>query len=176
MVKIKQETKEYKKFRVQPKRFSDVKEFADKLKQNISVIMDLKFADDKLAKRLIDFAAGLVFAIDGEIEKADDKIYILLPFSTATSAKDKHSVPEFKSAEEEAKFWENHSPLDYPDYFKETKMEVTKPLKQKRIISIRLDDETIEVLTKLARRKRIGVSTLARTLIAEELERTEKTS
>lgn len=88
----------------------------------------------------------------------------------------KITVPKFKSTAEEAKFWETHSPLDYPDYFKETKIEVAKPLKHKRIVSIRLDDETIEALTKLARRRRIGVSTLARILITEELERSEKAS
>jgi hypothetical protein len=85
-------------------------------------------------------------------------------------------VPKFKSAAEEARFWETHSPLDYPDYFKETKIEVVKPLKHKRIVSIRLDDETIDDLSKLAKRKRIGLSTLARVLITEGLERSEKAS
>ncbi len=85
-------------------------------------------------------------------------------------------VPKFKSATEEAKFWETHSPLDFPDYFKETKMEVAKPLKHKRIVSIRLDDETIEYMNRLAKRKHIGVSTLARMLITEGLGRSEKAS
>jgi hypothetical protein len=85
-------------------------------------------------------------------------------------------VPKFKSEADEARFWEAHSPLDYPDYFKETKMEVAKPLKHKRIVSVRLDDETIDDMSKLAKRKRIGVSTLARMLITEGLERSEKAS
>lgn len=42
-------------------------------------------------------------------------------------------VPKFKSAAEEAKFWETHSPLDYPGYFKE----ISKMKRREKRIEIR---------------------------------------
>lgn len=49
-------------------------------------------------------------------------------------------LPRFTSVEEEAKFWDTHSPLDFPDEFRPTPIRVARPLQQKRVISIRLDE------------------------------------
>lgn len=83
-------------------------------------------------------------------------------------------VPEFKSVRDEARFWDNHSPLDFPGHFTETKVKVAKPLEHKKIVSVRLDKEILEEINKLAKRKHIGVSTAARMLIAEGLEKATK--
>ena len=83
-------------------------------------------------------------------------------------------VPKFSSVEEEAKFWDTRSPLDFPGEFKPVPIKVGKPLSQKRVVSIRLDEEIIEKMEKLAKRKHIGTSTLARMLIAEGLEKAAK--
>ena len=83
-------------------------------------------------------------------------------------------VPKFSSVKEEAEFWDTHSPLDFPGEFGPTAIKVAKPLSQKRIVSIRLDEKTIEKMEKLAKRKHIGTSTLARMLIVEGLEKVAK--
>ena len=84
-------------------------------------------------------------------------------------------IPKFRPASGgEAKFWDTHSPLDFPGEFRPISIKVARPLQQKRIVSVRLDEGTIEKMQKVAKRKHIGTSTLARMLIAEGLEKVAK--
>ena len=85
--------------------------------------------------------------------------------------KKSQKIPDFKSREQEARFWDEHSPLDFPDYWEETDVEVNKPLRHEVVLSVRLDEETAEKMERLARRRHIGKSTLARMLIIQGLER-----
>lgn len=75
-------------------------------------------------------------------------------------------IPRFKSYEEEADFWDTHSPLDYGTW-KEVKLEVARPLEH--ILGVRLDAKTIDQLTKLGSEMGIGPSTLVRMWIMEKL-------
>lgn len=75
-------------------------------------------------------------------------------------------IPRFKSYEEEANFWDTHSPLDYGTW-KEVKLEVTKPLVH--ILGIRLDAKTIDRLSEIGNEIGVGPSTLARMWIIEKL-------
>ncbi|MBI4494761.1 MAG: hypothetical protein HY690_18450 [Chloroflexi bacterium] len=84
-------------------------------------------------------------------------------------------VPRVKSLEEEATFWDTHSPLDYPKHWKEGKRaKGQRPLGH--ILGVRLDAEVIGELAAIARDKGLGPSTLARMWIMERLleERREK--
>jgi hypothetical protein len=84
-------------------------------------------------------------------------------------------VPKFKSLEEESEFWDTHSPLDYPNYWKDVEPEKSqRPLSH--ILGVRLDAKVVGELTSIAERKGIGPSTLARIWIMERLheERQEK--
>src|SRR5438046_8947017 len=76
-------------------------------------------------------------------------------------------VPRFKTVEEEAAFWDTHSPLDYPDEFQPVATSVKRPLEH--ILGVRLDSRTLEKLAALGRAKGIGPSTLARMWIMEQL-------
>lgn len=75
-------------------------------------------------------------------------------------------IPRFKSYEEEANFWDAHSPLDY-GVWKKVKLEVVKPLEH--ILGVRLDAKTIDQLTKLGNEMGIGPSTLVRMWVMEKL-------
>lgn len=75
-------------------------------------------------------------------------------------------IPKFKSYEEEADFWDTHSPLDYGTW-KEVKLEVVKPLEH--ILGVRLDAKTIDRLTEVGSEVGIGPSTLVRMWIMEKL-------
>ena len=75
-------------------------------------------------------------------------------------------TPRFKSYEEEADFWDTHSPLDYGTW-KEVKLEFAKPLIH--ILGVRLDAKTIDLLAKLGDEMRVGPSTLVRMWIMEKL-------
>ena len=86
--------------------------------------------------------------------------------------KRKKRIPEFKSYEEEAQWWDTHSVADYPDEFETVELEVDKNLA--RTLTIRLNTETFTELRKRAEKKGLGVTTLIRMWLREHLEEQEK--
>ena len=80
-----------------------------------------------------------------------------------------NKVPRFKSLEEEAEFWDKHSPLEFEDEWVEVKrVKVARPLSH--ILAVRLDARTIDRLAEVGRAKGLGPSTLARMWLLERLE------
>ena len=59
---------------VMPKSFNDAQQIADKFKDSIPVILNLQSSDANLSKRLIDFASGLTYAMDGGMQRIADKL------------------------------------------------------------------------------------------------------
>jgi len=80
-------------------------------------------------------------------------------------------IPRFKSREEEAEFWDTHSPLDYGEWKEVKRFKVVRPLAH--ILGVRLDAKTITKLGAIGRKKGVGASTLARMWLLERLEREE---
>jgi hypothetical protein len=76
-------------------------------------------------------------------------------------------IPKFKSRDEEADFWDTHSPLDYGEW-KEVKIKVAQPLVH--ILGVRLEAKTITQLGEIGRKKGLGASTLARMWLLERLD------
>ena len=56
----------------EPKRFNEAREIADRFKDGIPVIMNLQSTDDTIARRLVDFASGLVYGLDGKLRQTID--------------------------------------------------------------------------------------------------------
>lgn len=69
-----------------PKSFNDAQEVADKFKDSIPVILNLQGSDTDLSKRLIDFASGLTYALDGGMQRVADKVFLLTPRNVEVSA------------------------------------------------------------------------------------------
>lgn len=86
-----------------------------------------------------------------------------------------NKVPNFISPKEEAAFWESHSPLEFPGEFETVEVDIDRPLRHERVLSIRLDELTITRMEALARQRHIGKSTLARMLIVQGLEKFSRT-
>jgi len=77
-------------------------------------------------------------------------------------------IPKFRSLDEEAEFWDTHSPLDHPQEWTEVKhVKVERPLGH--ILGVRLDAKTLDKLASVGRKKGIGPSTLARIWLMERL-------
>ncbi|MEY2515475.1 MAG: cell division inhibitor SepF [bacterium] len=69
-----------------PKSFNDAQQVADKFKQAIPVVLNLQGTDTELAKRLIDFASGLTYALDGGMQRIASKVFMLTPRNVQISA------------------------------------------------------------------------------------------
>jgi cell division inhibitor SepF len=79
---------------VEPKSFNDAEQVGQKFKADIPVIINLQQTDPDTAKRLIDFASGLTFALDGGIQRVADKVFLLTPHNVEVSAEDKRWLRE----------------------------------------------------------------------------------
>ncbi len=64
---------------VRPRRFDQAQEVADKFKEGQPDIMNLEGSDREVARRLIDFASGLCYGLDGSMEKVANGVYLLKP-------------------------------------------------------------------------------------------------
>jgi len=64
-----------------PLSFENAKDIADHLKAKKPVVINLENVDVPVAKRIIDFLSGAVYAVDGNIQKIADKIFLIAPYS-----------------------------------------------------------------------------------------------
>jgi cell division inhibitor SepF len=64
---------------VRPRRFDSAQEIADKFKDGQPVIMNLENAERDVSRRLIDFASGLCYGLNGTMEKVASGVYLLKP-------------------------------------------------------------------------------------------------
>ena len=79
---------------VVPKSFNDAQQIADKFKDSIPVILNLQGSDTDLSKRLIDFASGLTYALDGGMQRIADKVFMLTPRNVEISAEERARLIE----------------------------------------------------------------------------------
>ncbi|TWP35179.1 cell division protein SepF [Leekyejoonella antrihumi] len=75
---------------IHPRTYNEAKEIGESFRDGVPVIMNLSDMDDNDAKRLVDFAAGLVFGLHGTIERVTSKVFLLSPagVEVATSGAD----------------------------------------------------------------------------------------
>ncbi len=74
---------------VVPRSFNDAQQIADRFKDQVPVILNLQSADNELSKRLIDFASGLTYALDGSMQRVADKVFLLTPRNIEVSAEER---------------------------------------------------------------------------------------
>jgi cell division inhibitor SepF len=80
--------------RAEPKRFNEAREIGDRYKQAIPVIVNLQGTEDAIARRLVDFASGLVFGLGGKIELVAHRVYLLTPADMEVSAEEREKIVE----------------------------------------------------------------------------------
>jgi cell division inhibitor SepF len=72
-----------------PRNFNDAQQVADQFKRKVPVILNLQTTDHELSKRLIDFASGLTYAMDGGMQRIAEKVFLLTPRNVEVSAEEK---------------------------------------------------------------------------------------
>ncbi|MGZ4151543.1 MAG: cell division protein SepF [Actinomycetota bacterium] len=76
----------------EPRRFNEARDVADRFKNGIPVIMNLQSTDDTIARRLVDFASGLVYGLVGKIEMVANRVYLLTPANMEVSAEERERL------------------------------------------------------------------------------------
>ncbi len=77
-----------------PTTYNDARAVGEQYRDGIPVIMNLTEMDDTDAKRLVDFAAGLIFATRGSIERVTNKVFLLSPPNVTVAAEDKQRIAD----------------------------------------------------------------------------------
>jgi cell division inhibitor SepF len=73
---------------LQPRSYNEARTIGERYRDGVPVIMNLTELDDAAAKRLVDFAAGLAFALRGSIDKVTSRVFLLTPADVEVSADD----------------------------------------------------------------------------------------
>ena len=87
-------SKQVRMHMVEPKSFNDAEQIGQKFKSDIPVIINLQASETELAKRLIDFASGLTYALDGGMQRVADKVFLLTPKNVEVSAEERQRLIE----------------------------------------------------------------------------------
>ncbi|HVU61999.1 MAG TPA: cell division protein SepF [Mycobacteriales bacterium] len=74
---------------VHPRNYNEARVIGEHFRDGTPVIMNLTDMEDTDAKRLVDFAAGLVFGRHGSIERVTQKVFLLTPANVEITAEDK---------------------------------------------------------------------------------------
>lgn len=77
---------------VTPRTYNDARTIGEHYRSGVPVIMNLSEIDDSDAKRLVDFAAGLVFAVHGSINRVTAKVFLLSPENVIVTDEDKQRI------------------------------------------------------------------------------------
>jgi cell division inhibitor SepF len=79
---------------LRPKDYGEARTIGERFRDGTPVIMDLVSMDNADAKRLVDFAAGLAFALRGSFDKVATKVFLLSPADNDVSAEERRRIAE----------------------------------------------------------------------------------
>jgi cell division inhibitor SepF len=77
---------------VHPRTYNEARTIGEHFRDGVPVIMNLSEMEDVDAKRLVDFAAGLIFGLRGTIERVTSKVFLLSPQNVNVTAEDKERI------------------------------------------------------------------------------------
>jgi len=72
--------------------FGDAKILADRVRDRIPVVLDFRRVDDELARRVVDFSSGLIYALDGTMSRVGRGLVLVLPPSTRIDTDEKRRL------------------------------------------------------------------------------------
>lgn len=79
---------------ITPASFSDSKILADEFNRGVPIVLDLQGQGRELSRRLIDFASGVCYVLDGSMEKVSPHVFLLTPKSATVSKQDRRLIEE----------------------------------------------------------------------------------
>ncbi len=79
---------------VRPESYGDAQQIGDRMRRGLPVIVNLEEAESELARRIVAFASGLVYGLDGNLQKLSRRIYLITPAEMEVSSEDKRRLAE----------------------------------------------------------------------------------
>ncbi len=79
---------------VEPRGFNDAQQIADKFKAKQPVIVNLQQLEVDLSQRMVDFASGLTYGLNGGMQRIAEKVLLLTPSNVEVSAEEKRRLRE----------------------------------------------------------------------------------
>ena len=77
---------------IHPRTYNEARTIGENFRDGVPVIMNLGDMDNADAKRLVDFAAGLIFGLRGTFERVTSKVFLLSPQNVTVTAEDKERI------------------------------------------------------------------------------------
>ena len=81
-------------FTLHPRTYNEARTVGENFRDGTPVIMNLSEMDDTDAKRIVDFAAGVVFSVRGFIERVTNKVFLIFPTNVSVADEDKQRIAE----------------------------------------------------------------------------------
>lgn len=86
------QSSQFKVVVMQPTKFEEAQDICDHLKNRKPVVINLEDVDKEEAQRIIDFLSGSVFALDGNIQKVSNTIFLVAPSNVDLMGETKDSI------------------------------------------------------------------------------------
>lgn len=74
--------------------FDHAKLLADKIRERTAVLLNLRDTDPEMVRRLVDFATGLTYALDGSMRKVSDGVVLVLPPRVSLGREEKRRLAD----------------------------------------------------------------------------------
>ena len=75
-------------FVAEPKEFEEIQVIADNFKNEVPVIINLQKVEQDVSKRIIDFCSGLTYALEGDIRKVADRVFLIIPSNVEVNTRE----------------------------------------------------------------------------------------
>lgn len=79
---------------MEPRIYDDAQDFADRFKGGVPVVINLSRTEQAHKAKILQFASGLVYGLNGRMQAVGDQVYLLTPFNMEVSADDKRRLAE----------------------------------------------------------------------------------
>lgn len=71
---------------LQPQNYEDAREIADRLKSKKAVVINLEELSKEDAVKVLDFVSGVVYALEGDIQKVSSGIFLIAPINVSIAS------------------------------------------------------------------------------------------
>lgn len=72
--------------------FSDARVLADRVRDRVPVVLDMRLTDPDLVRRAVDFSSGLIYALDGSMRRVGEGLVLVLPPRVTLSRDEKRRL------------------------------------------------------------------------------------